>query len=252
MKIAIVTGASSGLGKEFARQISKKYQMIDEIWIIARREDRLRELSRQLKKKVRILPLDLDTDSDIRILADALVADRPDVKMLVNCAGYGKTGSFELGSYEDETGMVTTNCRALTAVTYLVLPYMKESSRIINIASVAAFLPQPQFAVYAASKAYVLSFTRALRCELRKRRIHVTAVCPGPVSTEFFDIADPDGDSTWYKKFFMAKAPAVVLKAMRDSAADKELSVYGLPMKAVHLLSKIIPHKIILKMLYGK
>lgn len=251
MKIAIVTGASSGLGNEFVKQIAKKYKVIDEIWIVARRKEKLIQLENEIPTRVRIFPIDLSVDSDIRILADQLLKQKPDVKLLINCAGYGKTGDFELGSYEEEIGMITTNCKALTAVTYLVLPYMKARSRILNIASAAAFLPQPQFAVYAASKSFVFSFTRALRYEVASRKIYVTAVCPGPVETDFFQIADPDGQTSWYKKFFLVKPAKVVKKALHDSSLNDEISIYGLPMKIIYFLTKVIPHRFLLKILYG-
>jgi len=250
MNIAIITGASSGIGEEFALQISNKYSDLDEIWIIARRKDRLEILSNKLRTKTKILTLDLALDSDLRQFKNELDLISPSVQILVNCAGFGKIGPFALGSYEEEVGMVNVNCKALTAVTYFVLPYMKEHGRIIQIASAAAFLPQPDFAVYAASKAYVLSFSRALKYELHKRKINVTAICPGPVDTAFFDKADPDNQGKQYKKIFRVKPQKVVTKALKDSTLGNELSIYGWPMKCVFAFSKILPHKLILKLVY--
>ena len=250
MNIAIITGASSGIGEEFALQMSNRYSNLDEIWIIARRKDRLEELADKLRTKAKILTLDLALESDLRRLANELDEINPSVRILVNCAGYGKIGPFSLGSYEEEIGMVNVNCKALTAVTYLVLPYMKERGRIIQIASAAAFLPQPDFAVYAASKSYVLSFSRALKYELHNRKINVTAICPGPVDTEFFDKADPDNHGKQYKKIFRVKPQNVVTKALKDSALGDEVSIYGWPMKCMFALSKILPNKLILKLIY--
>lgn len=252
MNIAIITGASSGIGKEFVLQISNKYSNLDEIWIIARRKDRLAELLNQLHSNVKIMALDLTLDGDLRLLANELETIKPHVRLLVNCAGCGKIGPFELGAYEEEIGMINVNCKALTAVTYLVLPYMKERARIIEVASAAAFLPQPGFAVYAASKSFVLSFSRALKYELYDRKINVIAICPGPVDTEFFAIADPDNLGNKYKKKFRVKPQNVVAKALRDSALGDEISIYGYPMKIVYLFSKILPHKLILKILYER
>jgi len=250
MNIAIITGASSGIGEEFALQIANKYSNLDEIWIVARRKDRLQNLSNKLHTKAKIMVLDLALDSDLRQLANELDEIKPNVKVLVNCAGYGKIGPFTLGSYVEEIGMINVNCKALTAVTYFVLPYMKSGSRIIQIASVAAFLPQPDFAVYAASKSFVLSFSRALKYELHNRKIHVTAICPGPVATEFFDRADPDNQGKQYKKVFRVKPQKVVAKALKESALGYEISIYGWPMKFIFILSKILPHKLILKIIY--
>jgi len=184
------------------------------------------------------------------ILSDELAKFQPNVQILVNCAGYGKIGPFSLGSYEEEIGMININCKALTAVTYFVLPYMNESARIIQIASAAAFLPQPNFAVYAASKSYVLSFSRALKYELHNRKINVIAICPGPVDTEFFEKADPDNQGKQYKKIFRVKPENVVAKALKDSILGDQISIYGWPMKLVFAFSKILPHKLILKILY--
>lgn len=252
MNIAIITGASSGIGREFVLQIASKYSKLDQIWIIARRKERLEELSNKLHSNVKIMTLDLTLDTDLKILENELKMNNSNVRLLVNCAGYGITGPFESEGYKEELGMITINCKALTAVTYLVLPYMKEHSRIIQIASAAAFLPQPDFAVYAASKSYVLSFSRALKYELYKRKISVTAVCPGPVDTEFFTISDPKDKSPHYKKLFRVQPKDVVTKALKDSSLGKELSIYGWPIKLIFILSKILPHKLILKIAYRR
>ena len=142
--------------------------------------------------------------------------------------------------------MVLVNCTALTAVTTMVLPFMPQNSRILQFASSAAFLPQPGFAVYAATKAYVLSYSRALNRELKSRKIFVTAICPGPVRTEFFDIAQTTGEIPLYKKVVMADPGKVVVKAVRDSIAGREVSVYGVWMKTFWVLAKVFPHSLIL------
>ena len=199
MKIAVVTGASSGIGREFARQISQRYGKMDELWIIARRKERLSELEKELRLDVRIFAMDLTNPEDMKQFKEHLEEVKPDIKLLVNCAGYGKVGSFEELDLEEQCGIIDINCKALTMFTGVCLPYISTHSRIINVASAAAFCPQPRFNVYAASKSYVLSFSRALNCELKDRKITVTAVCPGPVDTEFFDIAG-DNNNEFKKK----------------------------------------------------
>ncbi|MDO4556150.1 MAG: SDR family NAD(P)-dependent oxidoreductase, partial [Lachnospiraceae bacterium] len=173
----------------------------------------------------------------------------PEVCMLVNCAGYGKIGSVEEIGYEHNRGMVKLNCQALTDVTYLTLPYIRNRGQIIQLASSAAFVPQPYFTVYAASKSFVLSFSRALKRELKDREITVTAVCPGPVKTAFFDIAQEDTEKKLkrIKMLVMAKPDKVVKKALNDARKGKEKSVYGILMKLFELLCKIVPHNMILK-----
>lgn len=251
MRIAIVTGASSGIGREFVHQIADRYPKLDEIWVLARRQERLYELQETLSMRVRVLPSDLTREEDLRRFSLILETYKPDVKLLVNCAGYGVISTFELSSFESQIGMVDLNCRALTAITYLVLPYMNRNSRIIQMASAAAFFPQPDFSVYAASKAYVLSFSRALSVELKERKISVTAVCPGPVKTEFFDRADPDGQIKWYKKLAMINPEKVVSKALRDAALADTVSVPGISMKLLRAASKVVPTAVILKCYRG-
>lgn len=249
MKVAIVTGASSGMGREAAIQIAKRYPDIGEIWLLARREGRLEELKNVLHVPVRILEADLSTDKGLKTLYTELKAERPDVRLLVNAAGFGKIGKTGTLPLSDETGMVRLNCEALCAVTHMVLPYMKKESRILQFASSAAFLPQPKFAIYAATKSFVLSYSRALACELRPKRIYVTAVCPGPVKTEFFDIAETTGHIPLYKRLAMADPKKVVSLAFHNSMRKKTVSVYGPLMKAFYVLTKVVPHGLLLKIM---
>lgn len=247
MKVAIITGASSGLGREFVKLIDRKLTCIDEVWVIARRKERLEQLKERTELPLVLMEMDL-TDKKQRLrLREILKEKQPQVKMLVNCAGYGKIGLYEDIPEEDISGMIELNCLALTSVTYEVLPYMTKKSRIINLASSAAFLPQPKFAVYAATKSYVLSFSRALHEEVKKNGIFVTAVCPGPVRTEFFDIAQMTGEVAFYKKIMMANPTKVVEQALRDSLKGKTVSVYGGMMKAFRILCKVLPHEWLMK-----
>jgi hypothetical protein len=250
MKTAIITGASSGMGREFAKEISRRYVNIEEIWVIARREEKLLELKEEIKgKEVVALPLDLTREEDLIRYQEILEERAPEVCILVNCAGYGKIGTFEEVGYEQNRGMVKLNCQALTDVTYMTLPFLRARGRIIQLASSAAFVAQPNFAVYAATKAYVLSFSRALRVELREREIVVTAVCPGPVKTEFFDVAQKESGKSlfWMKRLTMAKPEKVVKQALKDSHEGREKSVYGIWMKLFEILCKVLPHKIIFR-----
>lgn len=245
MKIAVVTGASSGLGREFARQISARYSKFDEIWLIARRTERLEEVADEIKLTSRVISLDLSSNDELSALKTLLEENTPDIKLLVNCAGYGKSGSFDELGYEEQIGMIDINCRALTAVTKLCLPYISSNSRILELASAAAFMPQPDFAVYAATKAYVLSFSKALNKELKPKKITVTAVCPGPVDTEFFEIAGKNVKPL--KRMVMAKPEDVVEQAIKDAALGNELSIYGRTMKLAHVAGRFMPHRLLMK-----
>ena len=245
MKIAIVTGASSGMGREFVRQIEHLYKEIDEIWVIARRKERLEELKSRMLTNVRVLEGDLLDDDMYEILERSLEEKKPNIRMLVNAAGFGKKGDVKDISCRDQLEMIDLNCKALTHVTKLCIPYMCKGSRIINLASAAAFCPQPSFNVYASTKAYVLSFSRSLGAELAKDKIYVTAVCPGPVDTEFFETAGEQDNPM--KKAAMAKPEAVVKQALIDARDKKELSIYGATMKVTKAATKLLPHRLLLE-----
>lgn len=260
-KIIIITGASSGMGKEFVKQVDQHFPKVDEIWLIARRKDLLEDLAKLCRHKCRVLAFDLCNKQALEAINELLVKERPQITLLVNSAGYGILGEFYADKVEnknnlleakeslfplhmqEQMGMVSLNCETLTAMTYLCIPYMKKNGRIIQLASSAAFLPQPKFAVYAATKSYVLSVSRALNEELHNKSVYVTAVCPGPVDTEFFERAEKGADTLFIKKFVMAKPEKVVAKALVDSRNKKEISVYGVLMQMFFIASKIIPHK---------
>lgn len=188
-QIAIVTGASSGMGADFVRQIDAKNE-VGEIWMVARRRDRLEAVVTDLKHvPAVIIEADLSTEIGLALIREKLEAERPAVRLLVNNAGYGKIGGFTGLPRAENLGMVELNVHALTALTYDVLPFIPEGGAIIQVASLASFLPIATMAVYAATKAYVLSFSTALAVELEDKKISVTALCPGPVATEFFEVA---------------------------------------------------------------
>ena len=175
MRIAIITGASSGMGRRFA-ETCYEYGQFDEIWAIARRADRLQALKRTAPFPLRAVPLDLTKPESIDELAALLAREQPEVRLLVNASGFGKFEATTVTPLADNLNMVDLNCKAVLALCQLCVPYMQEGSRIINIASVAAYQPIPYINVYAATKAFVLYFSRALGLELRAQGIGVTAV----------------------------------------------------------------------------
>ena len=246
MNIVIITGASSGIGREFAVQMDEYFDCVDEFWLVARDRSRLTQLAGSLRHNARIFALDINDQEKLADLEDAVFRHKATVRMLINCAGYGIMGDFCEQDRAQELGMIRLNCEALTEMTHRMIPYMREGSRIIQMASSAAFLPQPHFAVYAATKAYVLSFSRALGEELKGMGIYVTAVCPGPVDTPFFDIAEAQGSTLALKKYTMVSAKKVVALALRDSLRRHSMSVCSLPIKSFLLLTKALPHHVIL------
>ncbi|MDE6363948.1 MAG: SDR family NAD(P)-dependent oxidoreductase [Lachnospiraceae bacterium] len=247
MNIILITGASSGMGVEFALQLDNVFQNIDEIWLIARRKKELLEVAQHLEHTTRVLDMDVTDDEQIERLKKLLADEKPVIRMLVNSAGYGIMGDFSVSNIKTELGMIDVNCKALTQITHLCIPYMRRNSRIIQLASSAAFLPQPNFAVYAATKSYVYSFSRALNQELRRKKIYVTAVCPGPVDTPFFDIAEKTGSTLAVKKLTLVRADQVVEKAIADSYHKRERSVYGAWIQSFEVLAKILPHSVLLE-----
>lgn len=248
MNIAIVTGASSGIGREFALQLVKILVKTDEIWLLARRKDALEEvaqlLSEQVKKhnlnrKIQVIPIDIADEKQLAGFAEVLMIKNARISVLVNCAGIGTYGSFEKLSRDEVAETVRVNVLGLTQLTKFCLPYMRKGSKIIQAASGSAFLPQPDFAVYAASKAYVYSFGRALHQELKKDGILVTVICPGPVDTPFLAHAyGRYGQMNLLKKLTMVKPEKVVHKALIDSKRKKEISIYGLPMNLLYRLTR--------------
>jgi short-subunit dehydrogenase len=245
--IAIITGASSGLGGDFARQIDAAYEL-DEIWIIARREAPLQALSKEIKRaKAHVLVLDLKEKSSWQAIEQKLLAEKPDVKFLVNNAGLGKIGPFAESTFDQQIEMIDLNVRSLTALTHIVLPFISSGGSIIQVASSIAFSPAANFAVYAATKSFVLSLSHALAFELRDQKIKVLAVCPGPVATEFFAIAGRAEDNP--PAAIMAQSKDVVRTALRDLERGKNVSVYGLLIKLFVVLTKILPTKTLVSMI---
>ncbi len=242
-RIVIITGATSGMGKEFAFLLDKKLNTINEYWLIGRNTEKLKEVKRAMRTPCKLFECDLNERTELKKVMKQLYHEQVEIKMLINCAGYGMIGRFEDISYNDNMGMIDVNCRALTSLTYDCIPFMSKNSRIINVASSGAFLPQPYFAVYCASKCFVLSFSRALNAELKDREIYITAVCPGPVDTEFFNKAETYGKKLKIKKYVMAQPRDVVKQAVKDSICKKQISVYGLPIKAFNYATKVLPHR---------
>ena len=245
MKIAIVTGASSGIGREYVKQISQR-EKLDEIWVIARREERLIELKNTINTKIVPICCDLSEKYSDEKIKNMLLDIRPDVRVLVNAAGYGKFGAFEDLELSEQLGMVELNINALTKITFAVLPYMSAGSKIFFVGSRSAFHPIPYISVYAATKSYVLSFSRAIGKELEKRDISTVAVCPGWVRTEFFDRAvEDEGVIVYYNNFVTPEQ--VVDRSYRDIEKGKDVSICGVSTRFQVFLARVLPHRLVMK-----
>ncbi len=242
MRIAIISGASSGIGKSLAKHID--LLNLDEIWLIARNEMRLNCLKSELKTASKSFSLDLSQRSSYDMIKSELSHGDYKVEYLVLSAGVGYNGEFESLTTNEIRNTIDINCSALVMLSSVVIPYITEKGNIICIASGAGFLPQPYFNVYASTKAFAISFTRALRQELKSKEIRVAAVCPGPVDTEFFSELK---DVKEYKKKYLISPEQVAKGALRAVKKNKAIYSPTLSIKLVHLASKIIPTSVILR-----
>lgn len=248
MKTAIITGASSGLGREIVRQLSEVFPEIGSCWLVARRRERLEEVAQSLRHMtVECLDLDLCSPVSFEVLRARLEAEKPEVALLVNCAGCGFLGELGQGHTDRQTRMIDLNLRALTAVTDLVLPYMGPGGRILNVSSIASFCPTPRMTVYGATKAYVSSFSVGLSEELRRRGITVTAVCPGPMRTEFLDLGGITGNSRAFAMLPYCDQIRVAGGALRAARAGRTIYTPRLFYKFYRVLAKAVPVKLMVK-----
>ncbi len=235
---ALITGASSGIGRDLARALARRgYDLI----LVARREERLCELAAELPVAVQVIPLDLASADNCRTLY-SLVKDQ-DIDILVNNAGRGLFGPFDETDLDTELSMLDVNIRATHILTKLFLPDFKARDRghILNVASSAAFLPGPLLSSYYASKAYVLRLSQAIYEELRRAKsgVKITVLCPGPVHTEFNDVADVRFSTPGLSSSYVAEY------AVRGMLAGRLVLVPGAQMKATHAASRFVPDKLL-------
>ncbi|MBO5518477.1 MAG: SDR family NAD(P)-dependent oxidoreductase [Firmicutes bacterium] len=243
MNIAVITGASSGMGREFVYAIDKEYEL-SEIWVVARRKERLEELQARCRTKIRPLVFDLSNPSSFESYRTLLEAEKPHIRVLVNAAGYGLFGTFEEMGLEEQLGIVDVNDKALTAMCLLSLPYMEKGDAIVNLGSNSSHQPVPFLNVYAASKAYVLSFSRGLGRELKPRGVHVMCVCPGWIKTEFMDTAVRDDTIKYYDRWYTPQQ--VIEQAMKDLKKKKKVSILGAPVRRQVRLVKFLPVDVVM------
>lgn len=250
MKIAVITGASSGLGTEYVEAVKNRFgDQIDEYWLIARRKERLEEVAQKYCIKAKILPFDLTDKGSITALKNELEKQNPEIKILINNSGFGKLGYFEEIGEADNMAMSDLNVTAVNGVTSVALKFMKKGSFILNVCSIASFAPNPRMTVYCSTKAYILSFTKALRYELKRKGINVCAACPGPMNTEFLPVAGiENGNSKTFDTLPRVNPKMMAIKSLR--AAEKGKCVYTARAfyKFYRFLAKITPHNLIMPM----
>lgn len=249
-KIAVITGASSGLGAEFARQLAAYPPTTrpEEIWLVARREDRLQALKAGLSVPCRLVMSDLTSSTDMEQLKQLLALEKPQIDYLVNAAGVGFQGSFSQLDWSRHATCLALNTQALCEVSYLCFPYLKRQqpqrdkpAEVYHVGSVAGFLPQPNYALYAASKDFVFNFSRALAREWKPYGIRVTCVLPNIMDTEFLTKAGFSESSLRVKKWGMEEPGKVVKYALKAGSRGKDVSLTSLPGRGLRLASKLLP-----------
>jgi uncharacterized protein len=247
---ALITGASAGIGREFAGQLARRGCSLV---LVARRRERLEELRDELQNhnpglNVHVRVIDLADKSQIDELIHWLEENKIDIGLLINNAGLGDIGPFATSDPSRNEQMILVNVLALTSLTRKLLPHMilRKNAAIVNVSSSAGFLPFPEFNVYAATKAYVTSFSEALNAELRGTGVSVTALCPGPVETEFQMLARrPDGNPDSAPEFVYVSVEKVVRDAIAAVEAHRPLIIPGFIMKLGIFLTRLTPMPIL-------
>lgn len=242
-KIAIITGATGGLGREFLKQILK--EEIDEVWAIARNEQKLLELRKQYGEKVIPFSIDLSDIKGIEQIENMLEENKPHVEYLINNAGIAKMGKYNDFTIEEMDKTINVNCKAPVMLAQICIPYMGKGSKILNISSVSAFQPNPYINLYAASKAFERSYSRALNVELEGTGIISVAVCPGWIDTELLQ-KEINGKKVKFPG--LVTPDRVVAQAIKDAKKGKDMSVCSLYVKCQHVNVKLLPQRWVMKM----
>ncbi len=245
--IAIVTGASSGIGKEFFLSLKERMEGLDEIWVIARSEEKLRALAELITVPLRVFALDLSLAESATGIGKALEEEQAAIKYLICASGFGRFCAVEEDDVSVLENMVDLNCRSIVSMTKICAPYMQKGGGMILVASISAFQPVPYIATYAATKSFVLSYGRAFNRELKKMRgARVLCVCPFWTKTAFFDRAET-GNGVVKKYAVMYQPKQVVNRAWKDlKRKNRDVSVCGAYSKGQALLVKLLPHKLVM------
>jgi len=249
MKTVVITGASAGLGRLFLDEVFGQIPSVEEVWIIARRKERLDALAASYPdKRIIALPVDLTDEKALDAFDEFVQKRAPNILALINNAGFGTMGNLEELPRKDEMREIDLNVRGLTAVTSICLPHMRAGSAILNVCSIAAFGPTPRMTVYSSTKAFVFSFTRALREELRARGINVCAVCPGPMRTEFLSVAGIEkGSSKTFDTLPYCDPAKVVRDGLSAALSGKAVCTNTAFYKLYRVLAKLIPQALFVK-----
>jgi short-subunit dehydrogenase len=245
-KIAIITGANRGLGKEFLKLLNNEEE-ITEIWAIARNKERLEQLVYEFGSKIKIFSKDLSKLEEVKKFDEILKKEDVCIKYLINNAGFAKFCSYDDLSIDVSINMIDLNISAVVAMGLICIPHMKKGSYILNISSQASFQPLPSQNIYSSTKAFVRNYTRALNVELKEKGINAIAVCPGWMITGLIDRGVIGAEKGTNNFFGMVTPDLVAKKALKDAKKNKDISVYGFYTKCSHLLAKLLPQKMMMQ-----
>ena len=251
MSVAIITGASSGIGAEFAKGYASR---VDELWLVARRKEKMIELGESLGVKYRVISADLCTKDGIEAIRAELQREKPSVKYLVNAAGFGDFGAFDEIEESKVEMMIDLNVKATVLITHMTIPYMERGGRIIQLGSGSCFAPLPYFNTYSSGKVFVLHYTKSLNYEIKKYGLRATCFCPGWVHTEFLGKATSKAGITRPRESSMKPMLAcadVVKRCIKASDRGRTMYVTNWYTKLQHLLFKTIPDPILTKLWLG-
>ena len=244
--IAIVTGASSGLGKEFVKLLVNNKD-IDNIYVLARNQDKLNKLKADYGNKIIPYPADLSDINNIKAFGKHLEQESVNIKVLINNAGFAKFCSYDDISVEESLNMINLNVSGVVAMGLVCIPFMSKGSHIINIASQASFQPLPYQNIYSSTKSFVKNYSRALNVELKEKGITVTAVCPGWIKTNLYDRGCINAKKATTNFVHMVTPDVVAKKALKDAYKNKDISLYGIYVNACGILSKLLPERLVMK-----
>lgn len=248
MSLAVITGASSGIGAEFARQLCDLG--VEEFWFIARRRENMEELAKKLSVKCKIICADLSCDAGIEAYREALLSEKPEIDYLINCAGFGAFGAFDEISEKTVSSMIDLNVKATVLITNMSVKFMKRGGRIITMGSGSCFTPLPYFNTYSSGKVFVLHYTKSLNFELKPYGVRATCFCPGWVGTEFIGKVAKDGEVAVSRPPESELKPLlncgkVVRGCLKAAKKGKAMFVTGKYTKMQHVLFKLVPDSIL-------
>lgn len=244
MSIAVITGASSGLGVCYVDAVTQLFPEIDELWLIARRENRLKEVAqRHPDKHCVIIPMDMADMNSYTRLAEKLQAEQPRIQVLINDAGVSCGAPFEDMPLERMLQMIDLNCKGATAITKTCLPYITDGGTILEVSSTSAFVPNTNLIVYCASKSYVSALCLGLREELKHRRINVCAMCPGFMLTEMTTHGLTPGQS----RLPVIDPKKAARKSLKAAKHGRAVYTTGAFYKGYRFLAKVLPHTLLVK-----